>query len=78
MINDQEQYIYDLISNEIKSKYENAVLFHQKLVTVQNTYPAISIIMIDNSFKNDYSTFDYQQTVSYEKYKFEVAHNESL
>lgn len=75
-MDDQEQEIYDLISYEIKMKYANALIFHQKLKTVQEVYPAISVMMIDNSEVVDYNTFENNQIVCQEKYRFEAAHQD--
>lgn len=73
-MDDQEQEIYDLISNQIKMRYADAMIFHQKLKTVQEIYLAISIMMIDNSEVIDYNTFENNQVVCQEKYRFEAAH----
>lgn len=72
-MDDQEQEIYDLIFNQIKMKYADACIFHQKLKAVQEVYPVISVMMIDNSEVIDYNTFENNQVVCKEKYRFEVA-----
>lgn len=57
-MSDNEQQIYMQISNKIKEKYLDAQITNQKLSINQTKYPAVSIVLTNNSVLSQYSTFD--------------------
>ena len=74
-MSDNEQQIYMQISNKIKEKYLNAQITNQKLSINQTKYPAVSIVLTNNSVLSQYSTFDQIESVCNEVFEFEVANS---
>lgn len=74
-MSDNEQQIYTQISNKIKEAYLDAVITNQKLPINQTKYPAVSIVLTDNSVLSNYSTFDQIENVCNEVFEFEVANS---
>lgn len=74
-MSDNEQQIYMQISNKIKETYLDAVITNQKLSINQAKYPAVSIVLTNNSVLSMYSTFDQIENVCNEVFEFEVANS---
>lgn len=74
-MSDNEQQIYMQISNKIKETYLDVVITNQKLPINQTKYPAVSIVLTDNSVLSKYSTFDQIENVCNEVFEFEVANS---
>lgn len=74
-MSDNEQQIFNHISNKIKEAYLEATISNQKLSNEQSNYPAVSIILTNNSVMKEYSTFDRLENVSNEIFEFEVANS---
>ena len=74
-MSDNEQQIYMQISNKIKEKYLDAQITNQKLSINQTKYPAVSIVLTNNSVVSQYSTFDQIESVCNEVFEFEVANS---
>lgn len=72
-MNDNEQQIYNLISNKIKEKYSGVIVNDQKLSNNLLKYPAVSIVQTNNAVLSQYSTFDQLENVCNEIFEFEVA-----
>lgn len=77
-MSDNEQQIFNYISNKIKEAYLEATISNQKLSNEQTNYPAVSIILTNNSVMREFSTFDQLENVSNEIFEFEVANSQEL
>lgn len=77
-MNDNEQQIYDQVSEMIKKAYPKVTITNQKLPDNQAVYPAVSIVLTNNAVIAEYSTFDQLENVCNEIFEFEIANtNES-
>lgn len=77
-MNDNEQQIYDQVSEMIKEAYPKVTITNQKLPDNQAVYPAVSIVLTNNAVIPEYSTFDQLENVCNEIFEFEIANtNES-
>lgn len=71
-MNDNEQQIYDQVSEKIKEAYPEAVITNQKLSANQLVFPAVSIVLTNNAVLPEYSTFDQLENVCNEVFEFEI------
>lgn len=77
-MNDNEQQIYNQVSQKIKEAYPKAIISNQKLPDNQSVFPAVSIVLTNNAVLPEYSTFDQLENVCNEVFEFEIANsNES-
>lgn len=77
-MNDNEQQIYNQVSQKIKEAYPKAMISNQKLPDNQSVFPAVSIVLTNNAVLPEYSTFDQLENVCNEVFEFEIANsNES-
>ena len=77
-MNDNEQQIYDQVSQKIKEAYPEVMITNQKLSNSQSVFPAVSIVLTNDAVVPEYSTFDQLENVCNEIFEFEIANsNES-
>lgn len=77
-MNDNEQQIYNQVSQKIKEAYPKAMISNQKLPDNQSVFPAVSIVLTNNAVLPEYSTFDQLENVCNEVFEFEIANSNEL
>lgn len=74
MIN-HENKVFEMVSNAIQLEFSDIKISDEKILKTQDTFPALSIVQIDNSIAEEYSTFDNMENVVSEIYEFDAVSN---
>lgn len=74
MIN-HENEVYDIVSKALQLEFKDIEIKDEKIPVTQQTFPALSIVQIDNSIVEQYSTFDTLENVVTEIYEFDAVSN---
>lgn len=69
---DHEDKVFEIISDAIKLEFNDIEIKNEKILKTQDIFPALSIVQIDNSIAEEYSTFDNNENVVTEIYEFDA------
>lgn len=69
---DHENEVYGIVSKALQLEYPSITISDEKIPLTQQTFPALSIVQIDNSITEQYSTFDKMENVVTEIYEFDA------
>ena len=72
---DHEDKVFEIISEALGLEFQGIEILNEKVLPTQTTFPALSIVQIDNSIAEEYSTFDKQENVVSEIYEFDAVSN---
>ena len=72
---DQEDEIYDAVSSALRSAFDGIFITGVEITDTPPRFPAVSIIQLNSTVSERYSTFEKVDNVAAEEYKFDVYSN---
>lgn len=72
---DYENEIFNLLAPELRIKFKGCFVHGSKSISTPSTFPAISIIKLDDPILTRYSTFSNLENVTDETYEIEIVSN---
>lgn len=72
---DHESEVYELVSKALQLEFPGIYISDEKIPASQDTFPAVSIVQIDNAIAEEYSTFENQENAIISIFEFDAVSN---
>ncbi len=72
---DYEDIIYDAVSTALRSVFDGIFITGVEITDTPPQFPAVSIIQLNSTVNDKYSTFEKVDNVAAEEYKFDIYSN---